>query len=61
MGDSMKLFGQIVGTLVEVVRVPVAVAKDVVCVIPDLVEQKPLGHRTADQLEEVKDAAQEKP
>ena len=52
----MKLFGQIVGAIVETVKLPVAVVKDVLAVA-DPFDNRPLGARTAEQLDEIKDAA----
>lgn len=52
----MKLFGQIVRTAVNVVTLPVAVAKDVMTVA--------IGERagyTAEQLQKIKDEAEEEP
>lgn len=53
----MKLFGQIIGTLIETAKLPVNVVLDVVQVPHDLVYEKDLGHRTEENLERIKDEA----
>lgn len=54
----MKLFGQIVGIVVETVKLPACMIVDAVFLIEDG-EDKAVGHRTADCLDKIKAAAQE--
>ena len=56
----MTLFGAIVRTVVNVAALPAQVAKDVVMVMADAGEGKPLGGRTVEQLEKIKEEAAEK-
>ena len=56
----MKLFGQLVGLVVETVKLPIAIAQDALAVI-DPFDLRKFGDRTAEQLEEIKEAAKEKP
>lgn len=55
----MKLFGQVVRTLVNTALVPVAVAKDILMAPLDavLATDKRVGERTAEQIERLKEEA----
>ena len=57
----MKLFGQIVRTLVNVALIPVDVAKDIVMSPLDavLATDKCVGERTAERIQKLKDEAGE--
>ena len=57
----MKLFGQLVRTVVNTALVPVAVAKDIVMAPLDvvLVTDYDIGERTREQIEQLKDEAEE--
>lgn len=58
----MKLFGQVVRTLVNTALVPVAVVKDVVTLGGTVSEQNPTGHGktyTREQLEKLAQEASE--
>lgn len=52
----MGIFGAVVGTLIETVKLPVAVVKDVVTLGGALNEH---GSYTGEQLEKIKDEAKE--
>lgn len=54
----MKLFGQLVRTVVNVVTLPVDVVKDVVMAPVDAAESD-LAHRTKEKIEKIKEEAQE--
>jgi len=56
----MSLFAQIIRTVVNVVTLPVAVAKDVVMAPLDVIlaTNKHVGERTADHLQKLKDEAE---
>lgn len=55
----MKLFGQIVRTLVETVILPVDVVCDVFWAPMDIPAEGGIGHRTKERLEKIKDASEE--
>lgn len=55
----MKLFGQIIGVVVETVKLLAAIVLDVLAVA-DPYEDRSLGARTAEQLENIKESAKEK-
>ncbi len=55
----MSLFGAIINTVVNVATLPVEVAKDTVMGMADAIEGKDIGHRTKEQLEKIKEEAQE--
>lgn len=52
----MSLFGRVVRTAVNVVTLPVAVAKDTVMAMADA-GWEGVGHRTAKKLQQIKDEA----
>lgn len=55
----MKIFGQIVRTLVNVATLPVDVAIDAATSMVDAVEKGRVGDRTRIKLEKIKDEASE--
>ena len=57
----MKLFGQIIRTVVNATLVPVTIVTDVAMAPLDavLVTDKQVGERTADQIQKLKDEADE--
>jgi hypothetical protein len=55
----MKLFGQLVRTVVNVAILPVDVVKDVVSAPIDVGEGRPVGERTKDRIQKLKDEALE--
>jgi hypothetical protein len=54
----MGLFSALVGVAVEVVKMPVRVVADVVCIPKDAAYDEQVGHRTINGLEEIKKAAE---
>lgn len=55
----MSLFGAIVRTAVNLVKLPVAVVADVTLALPDAARNDPVGHRTARAVQELKDEAED--
>lgn len=53
----MSFFGKLVKTVVNTALLPVAAAKDVVMVIDDAVELRPVGRRTKKAIETLKEEA----
>jgi hypothetical protein len=53
----MSLFGALVRTTINVVTLPVAVAKDAICVLADAADGKDPGTRTAKKIQQIKDEA----
>jgi len=53
----MSLFGAVVRTVVNVATLPVAVAKDAVYVMEDAASGQPLGGRTREAIETIKEEA----
>ena len=53
----MKLFGQLVRTVINVVIMPVEVITDVVTAPLDYVIPGEVGHRTKDRIQKLKDEA----
>lgn len=51
----MGFFGALVKTVVNVVTLPVDVAKDAVCVFGDVVDGDDPGNRTKAKLQQIKD------
>jgi hypothetical protein len=55
----MKLFGQLIRTVVNIAALPVEVAKDVVMVVVDAAGNELPGKRTRERLQTLKDEAGE--
>lgn len=53
----MSLFGALVRTVVNVVALPVKVAADVVMAPADAGSGQNVGHRTSEQVQKIKDEA----
>lgn len=53
----MSLFGAIVRTAVNVACLPVDAVKDAVTAFPDACEERPVGRRIRDRLQEIKEDA----
>lgn len=55
----MKLFGQIIRTVVNVATLPVDIVVDAATSMVDVVEKGRVGDRTRDKIEKIKEEAQE--
>ena len=55
----MKLFGQIMATMIETTCLPLDLAKDAAMLMADAADGEKPGHRTAKRLKKIEEAAKE--